>query len=88
MSIKRRKRKERCNVKLAVEKAGSKDFCPLHLKAYENIVEKYAVWRKGLKISWEAYLSEIEKNSLTGECAKEVAKYLISNEEVKNGEEI
>jgi hypothetical protein len=64
------------------------DFCPLHLKAYENIVEKYAVWRKALKISWEAYLSEIEQNSLTGEYAKEVAKHLISNEEVKNGKEI
>jgi hypothetical protein len=64
------------------------DFCPLHLKAYENIVEKYAVWRKALKISWEAYLSEIEKNSLTGDCAKEVAKYLMSKEEGKNGEEI
>jgi hypothetical protein len=44
------------------------------LKAYENIVEKYVVWRKALKISWEAYLSEIEKNSLTGNWAKEVAK--------------
>jgi hypothetical protein len=64
------------------------DFCPLHLKAYENIVEKYAVWRKALKISWEAYLSEIEQNSLTGEYAKEVAKHLISTEEVKNGKEI
>jgi hypothetical protein len=54
------------------------------LKAYENIVEKYAFWRKGLKISWKEYLSEIEKNSLTGEWAKEVAKHLINNEEVKN----
>jgi len=54
------------------------------LKAYENIVKEYDFWRKGLKISWKEYLSEIEKNSLTGEWAKEVAEYLISNEEVKN----
>ena len=60
----------------------------MHLKAYENIVEKYAVWRKALKISWEEYLSEIEKHSLTGDYAKEVAKYLINNEEVKNGKKI
>jgi hypothetical protein len=53
----------------------------LHLKAYENIVEKYDFWRKALKISWKEYLSEIEQNSLTGEWAKEVANYLISNEE-------
>jgi hypothetical protein len=57
------------------------------LKAYENIVEKYAFWRKGLKISWQAYLREIKKNSLTGDCAKEVAEYLISSEEIKNVKE-
>ena len=59
----------------------------MHLKAYENIVNKYDFWRKALKISWEAYLSEIEKNSLTGDCAKEVAQYLISNEEETNVKE-
>jgi predicted metal-binding protein len=74
--------------KACSREAGKKEFCPVHLKAYENIVEKYAVWRKALKISWEAYLSEIEKNSLTGNWAKEVAKYLMSKEEGKNGEEI
>jgi len=68
--------------------ADEREFCPVHLQAYANIVEKYAVWRKGLKISWEEYLSEIEKHSLTGEWAKEVAKYLVSNGEVKDGKEI
>jgi len=58
------------------------------LKAYNSIVEKYAVWRKALKISWEEYLSEIEKHSLTGDWAKEVAKCLMSKEEETNGEEI
>jgi hypothetical protein len=71
--------------KTCSREAGKKDFCPLHLKAYENILEKYAFWRKGLKIPWEEYLSEIAKNALTGDCAKEVAKYLMSKEEVKNG---
>jgi len=73
--------------KTCSREAGKRDFCPSHLKAYENIVKKYAFWRKGLKISWEGYLSEIEKNSLTGDWAKEVAEYLISNEEEKNGKE-
>jgi hypothetical protein len=72
------------NCKACNREAGERDFCPLHLKAYENIVKKCDFWRKGLKISWKEYLSEIEKNSLTGEWAKEVAEYLISNEEVKN----
>jgi hypothetical protein len=74
--------------KACSREAGENDFCQLHLKAYENIVEKYAVWRKGLNISWEGYLSEIEKNSVTGDWAKETAKYLISKEEEKNGKEI
>jgi hypothetical protein len=60
----------------------------MHLKAYENIVEKYDFWRKALKTSWKEYLSEIKQNSLTGEWAKEVAEHLISTGEVKNGKEI
>jgi hypothetical protein len=52
----------------------------LHSKAYENIVTKYDSWRKAVEVSWREYLREIEKNSLTGEGAKEVAKYLITNE--------
>lgn len=74
--------------KACSREAGERDFCPVHLKAYENIVKKYAVWRKALKISWEEYLSEIEKHSLTGDYAKEVAKHLTHKEEVKNGKEI
>jgi len=67
--------------------AGERDFCLVHLKAYENIAEKYAVWRKSLKISWKEYLSEIKQNSLTGEWAKEVASYLISNEGIRSVKE-
>jgi predicted metal-binding protein len=65
-------------------KAGERDFCPLHLKAYENIVKKYDFWRKALRISWKEYISEIEENSLTVEWAREVAKYLLNNEETRN----
>ena len=68
------------------KEAFERGFCLLHLKAYENIVEKYDVWRKTLKISWKEYLSEIEQNSLTGEWAREVANYLINSEETKNVE--
>ncbi len=72
------------NCKICGRKAVEKDFCPLHSKAYENIIEKYEFWRKALSISWKEYLCEIEKNSLTGEWAKEVAKYLTNNEGAKN----
>jgi predicted metal-binding protein len=70
--------------KVCSRKAGERDFCPLHLKAYENILKKYDFWRKALKISWKDYISEIAKNSVTGEWARDVAKYLINNEETKN----
>jgi hypothetical protein len=75
------------NCKACSREAGERDFCPLHLKAYENIVKKYDFWRKGLKISWKEYLSEIRKNPLTGDWAKEVVEYLIRNEEVQNVKE-
>jgi hypothetical protein len=50
------------------------------LRAYENVVEKYQDWREALNISWNQYLLDIQKNSLTGAWAKEVAKYLIEEE--------
>jgi hypothetical protein len=67
--------------------AGERDFCLLHLKAYENIVEKYEPWKKAKEISWGEYLREIQQNSLTGEWAKEVANYLINNEGRRSVEE-
>jgi len=58
-------------------------FCQLHLKAYENVVDKFRFWEAASNVSWGQYLVEIQKNSLTGEWAKEVAKCLIE-EEIKD----
>jgi len=55
-------------------------YCQLHWTAYQNLVEKFRVWQKALNVTWKQYLGEIQKNSLTGEWAKEVAKYLIEDE--------
>jgi hypothetical protein len=52
-------------------------FCVLHLKAYNNIIEKFVFWKQASNISWAEYLIELQKNSLTGEWAKEVTKHLI-----------
>jgi len=60
------------------------DFCVFHFKAYQSVISSFDVWKKALGLSWEEYLSVIEKNSLTGEWAKEVAKYLIDNEVAKS----
>ena len=55
-------------------------FCILHSKAYKNVLEKFRVWLAASDVSWGQYLMEIQKNSLTGLWAKEVAKYLIEEE--------
>lgn len=59
-------------------------YCELHMKAYESVVKKYDLWKKALEISWKEYLSEVAKNPLTGEWAREVAEYLIKSGEVRN----
>ncbi len=56
------------------------DFCSLHSKAYKNVLKKFKAWEAATNISWMKYLVEIQKNSLTGVWAKEVAKYLIEEE--------
>ncbi|MCL2287624.1 MAG: hypothetical protein FWC33_00335 [Candidatus Bathyarchaeota archaeon] len=54
-------------------------YCNIHLKAYQNICEKFETWNKALEVSWMDYLINISKNSLTGEWAKEVVKHLIED---------
>jgi hypothetical protein len=72
------------NCKICGKEASEDNYCELHKKAYENIVKKYELWKRALEISWKEYLSEIVKNPLTGEWAKEVAKYLIKSGEKQN----
>jgi len=68
------------NCKICIRPVKEKDYCSLHLKAYQNICEKFEAWNKATEIFWIDYLTNISKNSLTGEWAKEVAKYLIEDE--------
>jgi hypothetical protein len=69
--------------KICRREAQENGFCPLHFRAYQNIVEKFKVWQRASPLSWTEYLGEIQKNSLTGVWAKEVAKHLIEEEEQK-----
>jgi len=64
--------------------AGEDRYCELHTKAYESILKKYDLWKKASEIDWKEYLSEIVKNPLTGEWAKEVAEHLIKSGERQN----
>jgi len=70
--------------KICSREASEKGYCELHLKACENILKKYSLWKKALNISWQEYLSEIDENPLTGEWAREVAEYLIKSGEIPN----
>lgn len=54
------------------------EYCELHQKAHENLVQKYDDWKKALETSWEEYLNEIMRNQYSGVWVKEVAEYLIS----------
>jgi len=61
--------------------AQERGYCALHLRAYRAIREKYQVWVKASDVGWLEYLDKLQKNSLTGEWAKDVAKHLIREEE-------
>ena len=52
----------------------------LHFRAYQNVIEKFDVWMKASGMFWIDYLVEIQKNSLTGEWAKDVVKHLIKED--------
>jgi hypothetical protein len=67
--------------KICRREAVTERYCTLHWRAYENVVDKFRVWVTASNVSWSQYLLEIQKNSLTGEWAKEVAKYLIEEED-------
>jgi len=60
------------------EAQSQSEFCELHEKAYQNIREKFEVWKKASDLEWKEYLKEIAKNPLTGIWAREVAENLLS----------
>ncbi len=67
--------------KICSSEAQENGFCMLHFKAYQNVIEKFDVWRESIGyVLWIDYLVEIQKNSLTGEWAKDVVKHLIKEE--------
>jgi hypothetical protein len=71
------------NCRICTRNAEENGFCQLHSKAYKNVVDKFRVWEAASQVSWMEYLVEIQKNSLTGVWAKEVAKHLIEEEHQK-----
>lgn len=52
----------------------------LLFRAYQNVIEKFDVWMIASGTFWIDYLVKIQKNSLTGEWAKDVVKHLFKGE--------
>ena len=77
----KKKRKKAMTCKLCRRAPINREFCVCHLKAYENLVVSFEVWRKASAISWKEYLSQVAVNSSAGEWVKEVAKYLLEKGE-------
>ena len=72
------------NCPICGREVGEQGYCRLHAEVYRVIIKKYDRWKKAMEISWKEYLSEIAKNPLTGEWAREVARYLIEVESKPN----
>lgn len=69
---------------LCERRVDDKRLCLYHKLAYEELEKKYLLWQEALEINWEDYLSEIEKNSLTGSWAKEVIEFIRKREVSEN----
>ncbi len=53
------------------------EYCELHQRAYESLVQRYDDWKQALTISWKEYLNEVVKNEYSGVWTREVAQYLL-----------
>ena len=80
MPIERKMEEEAWTAKYAAERKG-KVIIVSYTRKLTYITKKYESWKRALEISWKEYLSEIAKNPLTGEWAKEVAEYLAKSGE-------
>ena len=78
LPLERRMNQVKCRI--CSRNAVEKRYCEFHLKAYNNIVKKFELWKEASDDTWREYLIAVQKNSLTGLWAKEVAKLLIEDD--------
>jgi hypothetical protein len=82
--IERGKVEKNLKCEICGREATESGYCEFHMKAHENIVKKYELWRKACETSWKEYLSKIVKSPFAGEWAKEVAEHLTKTGEKWN----
>lgn len=51
-------------------------LCPIHLRAYENLIKNYSAWKENLNMNFEEYIDAVHKLRSTGRYVKELIKYL------------
>ena len=56
-------------------------YCPLHQRAYMNLIKGFEAWQHALGINWRDYLQKIAVNQYTGKWAVEVCTDLLTREE-------
>ncbi len=64
--------------KVCGKEAMNREYCVIHEKAYQNLTEKFEIWKEALGHSWEDYLRQVIENPFTGARAKEVAEALLA----------
>jgi len=66
---------------LVCDREALENYCELHEKAYQNVVQKFEDWKRATGVSWKEYLKELVENEYTGAWAKEVVEQLLSEKE-------
>ena len=66
---------------LVCDREAVEEYCEFHNEAYQNIVQKFEVWKQATGASWKEYLKELVENAYTGYWAKEVAESLLNKDE-------
>jgi len=54
-------------------------FCPVHERAYQNLLVAYEAWHRALEVSWRDYLERVNANSNSGIWVRDVCVFLLRN---------
>ena len=74
MTSARRKNERRCPI---CGRASAGELCWFHEEGAKRLASHYEVWRARTSVSWAEYLGLVFENGLSGEWARESARYLL-----------
>ncbi len=56
-------------------------YCRYHRVAFDNLREKYAVWKEAAGVSWDDYLERLRQNPETGRWVLELIEDLMTEDD-------